>query len=102
VLDRQRHPHIPDVPTVVELGRPELVMTTWFGIAMPKDTPAAIVQRVNAEIGKALASPEVIAKLNAMGVDAAKPDAPAAFARFMADDVARWKKVVKDSGVAVD
>jgi tripartite-type tricarboxylate transporter receptor subunit TctC len=102
ILDQKRHPHIPDVPTVVELGRPDLVMTTWFGIAMPKGTPAAVVQRVNAEIGKALADPDVIARLNAMGVDAAKPDAPAAFATFVANDVARWKKVVKEAGVAVD
>ena len=102
ILDTRRHPHLPDVPTVGELGRPELVMTTWFGIAMPKGTPAAVVQRVNAEIGKALAAPEVVARLGAMGVDAAKPDTPAAFATFIADDVARWKKVVKDAGVTVD
>jgi len=102
ILDRKRHPHLPDVPTVVELGRPDLVMTTWFGIAMPKGTPAAIVERVNAEIGRALATPDVVARLAAMGVDAAKPEPPASFAAFMADDVARWKKVVKDAGVTVD
>ena len=102
ILDRKRHPHLPDVPTVVELGRPDLVMTTWFGIAMPKGTPAAIVERVNAEIGKALATPDVVARLAAMGVDAAKPEPPAAFAAFIADDVERWKKVVKDAGVTVD
>jgi len=102
ILDRKRHPHLPDVPTVVELGRPDLVMTTWFGIAMPKGTPPAIVERVNAEIGKALANPDVVARLAAMGVDAAKPEPPAAFAAFIADDVERWKKVVKDAGVTVD
>ena len=102
ILDRKRHPHLPDVPTVVELGRPDLVMTTWFGIAMPKGTPAAIVERVNAEIGRALATPDVVTRLAAMGVDAAKPEPPASFAAFMADDVARWKKVVKDAGVTVD
>ncbi len=102
VLDRRRHAHLPDVPSVVEIGWPGLVMTTWFGIAMPRGTPASIVQRVNAEIGKALASPDVVARLNAMGVDAAQPDSAAAFGTFLAEDVARWKKVVKDAGVAVD
>lgn len=102
ILDRKRHPHLPDVPTVVELGRPDLVMTTWFGIAMPKGTPAAVVERVNAEIGKALGTPDVVARLAAMGVDAAKPEPPAAFAAFIAADVERWKKVVKDAGVSVD
>jgi len=102
VLDQKRHPLLPDVPTVVELGRPDLVMTTWFGIAMPKGTPAAIVLRVNAEIGRALAEPDVVSRLAAMGVDAAKPAPPASFAAFIVDDVARWKKVVKDAGVTVD
>jgi tripartite-type tricarboxylate transporter receptor subunit TctC len=57
ILDAKRHPRLPDVPTVVELRQPELVMTTWFGLAMPAKTPAAIVQRVNAEVMKVLAAP---------------------------------------------
>src|SRR3954453_3973401 len=57
ILDHKRHAHIPDVPTVVERGQPELVMTTWFGLAMPAQTPKAIVDRVNAEVMKILAAP---------------------------------------------
>jgi len=102
VLDQARHPHLPDVPTVVELGMPSLVMSTWFGIAMPAKTPQAIVDRVNSEIMKALASPDVIAKLETMGVDAAQPNKPADFAAFMRDDVARWKRVVRTANIAVD
>ena len=102
VLDAERNAHLPDVPSVMELGYPDLVMSTWFGIAVPKGTPPAIVARVNAEINKALASPEVVARLQAMGVDAAKPAPPSAFAKFLADDVARWKKVVRDAAIEVD
>ena len=102
ILDKRRHAHLPDVPTVVELGMPALTMTTWFGIAMPAKTPAAIVVRVNAEIMKTLADPEVVAKLNAMGVDVAKPNAPGDFAAFMREDVARWKSVVKTANIAID
>jgi len=102
VLDKVRHPHLPDVPTVVELGTPSLVMSTWFGIAMPAKTPQAIVDRVNSEIMKALANPDVIAKLETMGVDAAQPNKPADFAAFMRDDVARWKRVVRTANIAVD
>jgi len=102
VLDAKRHPHLPDVPCVVELGHPDLVMSTWFGIVVPKGTPPSIVTRVNAEVGRALESPDVIAKLEAMGVDAAKPAPPSAFAKFLADDVARWKQVVRDAAIAVD
>ena len=102
ILDSKRHPRLPDVPTVVELGQPELVMTTWFGLAMPAGTPPAIVQRVNAEVMKALAAVEVVAKLESMGVDAARPNRPEAFAAFMKDDVARWNNVVKLAKIATD
>ena len=102
VLDAKRHPHLPDVPSVVELGYPNLVMSSWFGIAVPKGTPPAIVARVNAEINKALESPEVVAKLESMGVDAARPAPPSAFTQFLADDVARWKKVVRDAAIETD
>ena len=83
------------MPTVVELGQPELVMTTWFGIAMPARTPAAIVERVNAEVMKVLAAPDVVAKLERMGIDGRAPNTPQDFAAFMQDDVARWKSVVQ-------
>jgi tripartite-type tricarboxylate transporter receptor subunit TctC len=102
VLDRTRDKHLPDVPSVVELGYPDLVMSTWFGIAMPHGTPAPIVQRVNAEVNKLLQSPEVVAKLDAMGVDAAKPQSPAEFGTFLKDDAARWKKVVRDASIELD
>lgn len=102
VLERERNAHLPDVPTAAELGYPDLVMSTWFGIVVPKGTPPAIVQRVNAEIGKALRDPDVVAKLEAMGVDAAKPGTPADFATFLRDDVARWKKVVQDAAIELD
>jgi tripartite-type tricarboxylate transporter receptor subunit TctC len=102
VLDGKRHPHLPDVPTVVETKRPELVMLTWFGLAMPAKTPKPIVDRVNAEVMKILAAPDVAAKLESMGIDPARPNGPDAFATFMRDDVARWKSVVRQANIAVD
>ena len=102
VLDRKRHPHLPDVPTVGELGFPDLVMATWFGLAMPANTPRVIVDRVNGEVMKALRDPEVTRKLEAMGVDAAPSGTPDAFATFMREDVARWRNVVKTAGVVLD
>jgi len=102
ILDAKRHPRLPDVPTVVELRQPELVMTTWFGLAMPAKTPAAIVQRVNAEVMKVLAAPDIVAKLDSMGIDAAKPNTPAEFGAFMREDVDRWRNVVKQAKIATD
>jgi len=102
ILDRQRHPRLPDVPSVVELGQPELVMPTWFGIVMPAKTPQAIIDRVNAEVMKVLANPEVVTKFETMGIDVAKPNRPGDFGSFLKEDVARWRNVVKQSNIATD
>ena len=102
ILDRERHPRMPDVQTVVELGYPDLVMSTWFGLAMPAGTPRTIVDRVNAEVVKALRAPEVADRLQSMGIDAAKPNTPEDFGRFMRDDVARWSKVVREAGITLE
>jgi tripartite-type tricarboxylate transporter receptor subunit TctC len=102
ILDHKRHPRLPEVPSVVELGMPDLVMQTWFGLAMPAQTPAAIVQRVNSEVTKVLQSPEVQAQLQGMGVVVASPNTPQEFGRFMRDDVARWKKVVSEAAIETD
>lgn len=102
ILDTKRHPRLPDVPSVVELNQPGLVMTTWFGIAVPAKTPPAIVQRINAEIAKVLALPEVVAKLDSMGVTGAAPADAASFGTFMKNDVARWKSVVQRAKIETD
>ncbi|MEO6929898.1 MAG: tripartite tricarboxylate transporter substrate binding protein, partial [Casimicrobiaceae bacterium] len=102
VLDAQRYARMPSVPTAVELGYPDLVMSTWFGIAMPAGTPAAIVTRVNAEIMKALADPEVVARLQAIGVDPARSNTPDAFGAFLREDMARWKKAAEVAHVSLD
>ena len=102
VLDATRSPHLPDVPSVAELGHPDRVMSTWFGLAMPHGTPQPIVERVNAEVMKVLRAPDVVEKLHAMGIDPAQSNTPDAFAAFMKEDVARWKKVVKEAGIELD
>ncbi len=102
VLDSTRSSHLPDVPSIVELGHPDLVMSTWFGLAMPHGTAQPIVDRVNAEVMKVLASPDIAAKLAAMGIDPAKANTPADFGTFMRNDVARWKKVVKAANLELD
>lgn len=102
ILDRERHPLLPAVPTIVELGHPDIVMSTWFGLAMPSGTPPAIVERVNAEVMRVLRNPEVVEKLKGMGIDPAKPNRAEDFGRFMRDDVARWKKVVTEARISLD
>jgi tripartite-type tricarboxylate transporter receptor subunit TctC len=102
VLETRRYPVLPDVPTVVELGYPDLVMSTWFGLVVPRTTPRPIVDRVNAELMKVLAAPDVIEKLKTLGAEAAAPNSPEKFEQFLKDDVARWNKIVTDAAIDVD
>jgi tripartite-type tricarboxylate transporter receptor subunit TctC len=102
VLEARRYPVLPDVPPVVELGYPDLVMSTWFGLVVPRATPRPVVDRVNAELMKVLAAPDVIDKMKAIGAEAATPNSLEQFKQFLKDDVARWKKIVIDAAIDVD
>ena len=94
ILDAQRHPHLPDVPTVVELGCPDLVMTTWFGIAMPKGTPGR--DRRAGQRGDREGARDARRRRQARGDGRRRREARTAggVRRVHRDDVARWKKVV--------
>jgi len=97
VTSAQRSPSLPDVPTVADV-LPGFEATLFFGIGAPKDTPAPIVERLNKEINAALAD----AKFKAMVADLGGTmlgGPPAAFGKFLADEVEKWAKVVKFAGI---
>ena len=101
VTTSQRSGFFPELPTVAESGLPGFDISTWFGVFAPAGTPPAIVDRLNAEFGKALASPamrELLAKLGAEP----SPLSPADFAAFVRAEQAKYEKVVKASGARVD
>jgi tripartite-type tricarboxylate transporter receptor subunit TctC len=102
VLDDARHRLLPDVPSIAEAGYPELAVSTWFGLLMPAGTPKDIVAKVNAEVMKIVESREIVDKFVAMGVNPVQPNTPAQFAAFLAADIARWGKVIKDANVVVE
>lgn len=99
VLDETRHPLLPDVPTIVEEGYADLVVGTWFGLFVPAQTPKDIVARINAEIMKAMQSPEVLDKYRSSGVESVKAHDPDAFAKQFDAEIVRWAKVVSDAGI---
>lgn len=101
VTSAKRFPALPDLPTMQEAGVPGYEATAWFGIVAPKATPRPIVERLNAEVNKALALPEVKQRLLQQGAEAA-PGSPEDFAAFIHNEVAKWAKVVKASGAKVD
>jgi tripartite-type tricarboxylate transporter receptor subunit TctC len=101
VTTPQRVSYLPDVPTMVESGYPDFVMTFWNGVLVPAGTPQAIVSRLNGVINESLKSPELRASLAKFRVEP-KPGAPEDFGRFVAAEVQKWSGVIKAAGIKVD
>jgi tripartite-type tricarboxylate transporter receptor subunit TctC len=92
---------MPDLPTVAEAGVPGYEAVIWLGMMAPKNTPPAIINRLNAEIRKIASDPEVIQSWAKRGATAMKMT-PAEFTKYMNDDIAKWAQIVKISGAKPD
>jgi tripartite-type tricarboxylate transporter receptor subunit TctC len=92
---------LPDVPTISEAGVPGYEATIWLGLVAPKGTPPAIVNRLNAEITKIVSNPAVRRDWGAQGA-VAMTMTPDEFAKYIADDIVKWERVVKISGAKPD
>jgi tripartite-type tricarboxylate transporter receptor subunit TctC len=102
VTSERRLPALPDVPTFVELGYPDVVAYVWSGLVAPAGTPPAVVATLAAEFGRILRLPDVREKLLATDQEPVG-SAPAEFAEFMRDDRRRWGAAIAASGFkAVD
>lgn len=101
VADGVRSPQLPEVPTFVEAGYPDLKVLVWSGIMAPTGTPAAIVNRLHAVITEAMQAPEMKAQMDDMGVTIAS-GGPAQFGEFLKSQIAQWRPIVKASGARVD
>jgi len=102
VSSAARQPAFPDVPTAEEAGLPGYVVTTWYGVFAPGSTPAPIVNRVHAEMVKAMQTADVRAKMEGIGADGTTSKSPAEFAALVRADTARYAKIVKDIGLKLD
>jgi tripartite-type tricarboxylate transporter receptor subunit TctC len=91
---------LPDVPTIAEL-LPGFDATAWDGISAPRGTPPEIVDKLNAAINAGLADPQLKAKIKDLGGET-MPMTPQQFGKFLADETAKWDKVVKFSGAKAD
>jgi tripartite-type tricarboxylate transporter receptor subunit TctC len=101
VSSPQRIAALPEVPTVAESGYPGFEADQWYGIVAPAGTPAAVVARLNAEINRALALPEVTQQLATEGA-VPVPGPPQAFGELIAREIPRWREVIKAGSVKVD
>lgn len=97
VTSPQRSRYLPDVPTLAELGYPDLGTTIWFGLFAPAATPPALVETIRAAAAKAQADPGYRARLEMLNFDIPN-ETPAAFEASIAAEAARWAAVVKATG----
>ena len=101
VTSAQRSPALPDVPTVNEQGFSGFDDLTWTAFFAPAGTPQDLVNRINSEITRALAAPDVKERLEQLGMEW-KPNSSGEFAAFLREEVPKWAKAVRDSGAKAD
>jgi len=92
---------LPDVQTVSENALPGYEFLTWYGLAAPAGTPRAIIDRLNADLRRTMASPEVIEKLASIGGDLSV-NSPDEFTAMVKSEVGRWQKLAKDTNLKID
>ncbi|MFM1991497.1 MAG: hypothetical protein RJA99_4454 [Pseudomonadota bacterium] len=101
VTSAARSAAFPDVPTLAEQGLRGFDVNPWFGLLAPAGTPAATVQRISADVGALLGTPEVRERFAGSGAEP-MVTSPERFAMILREDLERWAKVVKQSGAQVD
>ena len=101
VTSASRSPSLPDLPTVAEAGVPGFESITWHGVVVPSATPSSTVERLNRPINAALAQHDLLDRLNGLGAEVA-PGTPQDFAAYIAREIPKWTKVVRDSGAKAD
>jgi tripartite-type tricarboxylate transporter receptor subunit TctC len=97
VTGRIRSPALPDMPTMLELGYPGLTLTGFIGLLGPAKLPPVLVKRLNAEIVKIAAQRDFIDRLAVYDLQPVA-GTPEAFAQYLADEIAKWKKVFREAG----
>jgi tripartite-type tricarboxylate transporter receptor subunit TctC len=98
VTSAKRSAQLPSVPTMVESGVPDYVVTSWYGMCAPAGTPVPILEKLHADLTKILQTPDVQQRLADLVIDVA-PTSRDEFTAFVRSEMVRWAKVVKDAGV---
>lgn len=101
VTTEQRLAGLPDVPTMVESGVPDFIVTTWFGVLAPARTPTAIITKLNKGVVAALSEEKVRQKLEVAGV-MPSPSTPQQFGELIKSEIARWREVVQRTGARAE
>jgi tripartite-type tricarboxylate transporter receptor subunit TctC len=101
VTSARRSPSVPDLPTVAEAGVAGFEAITWHGVVVPAATPAPLVERLSREIVSVLGLPDLRERLAALGAEVLA-GTPREFADYIAAEIPKWSKVVRDSGARIE
>ena len=101
VTTAQRSPSVPELPTMSEAGLSGFEATTWHGVVVPSATPAALIQRLNQDINAVLKEKDLSERLAGLGAEVLT-GTPREFADYIAREIPKWTKVVRDSGARAD
>jgi tripartite-type tricarboxylate transporter receptor subunit TctC len=101
ISSEHRNPTVPDLPTISETALPGFVTGSWQGLFASPGTPKEVIAKLNAEIARILALPEIKERLANQGAEP-RASSPEQFGTFVRDEIAKWSKVVKDAGVKLE
>ena len=101
VTSANRSPLLPDVPSITEYGYKEFDDYTWFGFFAPTGTPAAVIEKLNAALNRAMESSDIVEKFAQLGMSSTRNSATE-FGSFLKAEVPKWAAVVKSSGAKAD
>jgi tripartite-type tricarboxylate transporter receptor subunit TctC len=101
VTTARRSATVPELPTLSEAGVPGFEALTWHGVVVPSATPAPLIERLNRDIVKVLRLPDLRERLESLGAELAT-GTPRDFADYIAREIPKWEKVVKDSGARAE
>ena len=101
VASAKRIASAPELPTIAEAGLPDFEVTSWYALVAPAGTPSAVIEKLNAEAVKMLASSEVQDRLTALGVEPVG-NSPSEFQAMQKSETARWAKLAKDANLRLD
>ncbi|MCK8782929.1 tripartite tricarboxylate transporter substrate binding protein [Roseomonas sp. NAR14] len=101
VTSRERHPALPDVPTMIEGGVPDFEVTSWQAVMAPAGLAGPLLERVNAAVVTALRHPETARRLGEIGF-AVVADSPESYRRFQQAEIDRWREVVRRAGIRAE
>ena len=101
MFSAQRVPGAQEVPTIAEAGGPPIESSTWVLFLAPAGTPRDVVNRLSAEVAKAVSSPELKSRFEQLGIEAVG-NTPEQAAKFLDDEIAKWSKVINTAGVKAE